>query len=134
MTVQEYFKDRFTYARGLQEWINKYFESVGFKPEYSFASDLAIADWMEGIDPNGVKETYNAIKSGFIDDYKAFTEAVMHINMLSWANDRLSRQGIKDREKWTEFYADLYMTARDDFYDRWEGDKEACSYYFQTTD
>ena len=132
MKVQEYFNDVFNYAYGVEEWIKKYFKSVNYEIEYTFASDLALVDWYGK--QEDVKETYQRIKNNWIDDYKAFTEAVMCINMLSWANDQLIKQGFDDREEWVEFYSELYYQARDDFYNKYENNEESCDYFFKTTD
>lgn len=132
MKVQEYFNDVFSYAYGIEEWIKKHFKSVNYKIEYTFASDLAIVDWYGKKEE--VNESYNRIKKSWIDDYKAFTEFVMCINMLSWANEQLIKQGFDDREEWVEFYSELYYQARDDFYEKYEDNEEACDYFFRTTD
>ena len=131
MKVQEYFNNVFAYAYGVEKWIKDYFKSVGFEPKYTFASDLAIADWLG---KDAVKDTYQRIKEDWIEDYRAFTEAVMEINMLSWANDQLINQGFEGREEWVTFYSDLYYQARNDFYEKYEGNEEACDYFFRTTD
>lgn len=132
MKVQEYFNDVFSYAYGIEAWIEKYFKSVNFELEYTFASHLAIVDWFGNKEE--VKESYNRIKNSWIDDYKAFTEVVMCVNMLSWANDQLLKHSFDDREEWVDFYSDLYYQARDDFYSKYENNKEACDYFFKCTD
>ena len=132
MKVQEYFNDEFSYAYSIEAWIEKYFKSVNFELEYTFASDLAIVDWFGNKEE--VKESYNSIKNSWIDDYKAFTEVVMCVNMLSWANDQLLKHSFDDREEWVDFYSDLYYQARDDFYSKYENNEEACNYFFKCTD
>ena len=132
MKVQEYFNDVFSYAYGIEAWIENYFKSVNFELEYTFASDLAIVDWFGNKEE--VKESYNRIKNSWIDDYKAFTQVVMCVNMLSWANDQLIKHCFDDREEWVDFYSDLYYQARDDFYSKYENNEEACNYFFKCTD
>ena len=132
MVIQDYFDNVFSYAFGVEKWIKDYFNEVGFNSEYTFASDLAMVDWYE--DKDEVKKTYNTIKNNWITSYKAFTEVVMCINLLSWANDKLKQQGFDDRDKWVDFYSELYYKARDDFYEKWGDNDEACSYFFTCTD
>ena len=76
------FKNVFTYSAGMQQWVNN---NLPAKPEYTFAGDFAIADWMEG--KSGVLETYNRVKKEWLNNYKAFTDAAVSINMLSWAHN-----------------------------------------------
>jgi hypothetical protein len=58
----------------------------------------------------------------------------MSINMLSWGNDQLRKQGIDEREPWIKVYSDLYYESRDKFYDLFKDDRKACDYFFETTD
>jgi hypothetical protein len=99
--------------------------------QYTFCADFAIADWLS---EDAVRDTFwKAIKS-WGDDYEAFTEIVLAINLLSWANDQLVKQGIADREKWVDFYSELYYDAKDEFYMRFDGNDEATKYFFNMTD
>jgi hypothetical protein len=133
MRVSEYFANVFSYAAGLEAWVQKYFNSIGsYKLKYTFVHDFAIADWCSGT--NGIRDTYNKLLKEYGKDYKAFTELVMSINMLSWANDTLTKQGIDDRDKFGIYYSDLYYESRDKFYDTFKGNTEACDYFFEMTD
>ena len=129
MRVQEGFKNVFSYAAGLEEWVNKQLFKGPLK--MTFVSDFAIADWF-GTD--AVKETYTRVKDEWLSDYKAFTEVVISLNMLSWANAALTEQGYDGREEIGRLYADMYYQARQDFYDKWENDREACDHFFDMTD
>jgi hypothetical protein len=132
MKAQEFFKDVHHYAAGMEEWCKKLYDKLcGGKLEYTFVSDFAIGDWY-GID--SAKETYSRVKKSWLADYKAFTEVVISLNLLAWANDQLSKQGIEDRDQFTEFYSELYYTARDDYYKHYKGDQEKCDYIFSMTD
>ena len=128
MKVQQKFQNVFSYAYGVEEWVNK---SLPNPLEYTFVSDFAIADWFSEED---VLDTYRRVKEQWLDDYMAFTEVVVAVNMLSWANDALIRQGFDDRERFVKLYSDLYYTARKDFYDKYEGNEEACNHFFEMTD
>jgi hypothetical protein len=124
------------YAGIAEIWVKKYFQSVGYKMGYTFVQDFAIADWDGGT--KDVNETYGRVKKEWIDNYKAFTEAVMSINMLAWFYDQLIKQGVEREdiscEEIMDFYSELYYKAREDFYNKYENDEEACHYFFETTD
>ena len=129
MKVQQGFTNVFSYAAGLEKWVN---DSLPLGPlKYTFVSDFAIADWFG---ENEVKETYERVKNEWLSDYKAFTEVVIALNMLSWANSALTDQGYEDRLRFGKLYANLYYTAREDFYDKYDGNEEACDHFFRMTD
>jgi len=128
MKVQQGFQNVFSYAYGVEDWVNK---SLPKPLEFTFASDFAIADWYG---ESEVLDTYERVKEAWLDDYKAFTEVVVAVNMLSWANDALTRQGYDDRERFVKLYSDLYYKARNDFYDKYEGNEQACNHFFEMTD
>ena len=129
MRVQDGFTNVFSYAAGLEDWVNK---SLPLGPlNYTFVSDFAIADWYG---KSEVKETYKRVKEQWLGDYKAFTEVVIALNMLSWANDALRKQGFDGRDEFISLYSDMYYKARDDFYGRYDGNEEACNYFFEMTD
>ena len=129
MRVQEKFANVFSYAAGLEKWVN---DCLPLGPlKYTFVSDFAIADWMGKDD---VEETYKRVKAGWLNDYKAFTEVVIALNMLSWANDALRKQGLDGRDEFVALYSDMYYKAKDDFYDKWRDNQEACDYFFDMTD
>lgn len=127
--LNESFKNVLTYSAGMQEWVNK---SLMIKPEYTFAMDFAVADWMEGI--AGVLKTYNKVKAEWLSNYKAFTEVVIAVNMLSWAHNQLKKQGFEGRDPFIELYSNLYHQSVNDFYDKYTDNEEATSYFFRMTD
>jgi hypothetical protein len=131
-TIYNSFKNPFTYAAGIEKWCKDfYYNTSGNELQYTFCADFAIADWLS---EDAVRDTFwKAIKS-WGDDYEAFTEIVLAINLLSWANDQLVKQGIADREKWVDFYSELYYDAKDEFYMRFDGNDEATKYFFNMTD
>lgn len=131
-TIYNSFKNQFTYAAGIEKWCKDFYDSAsGNELQYTFCADFAIADW---IGEDAVKETFKRVIKSWGNDYKAFTEIVLSINLLSWANDQLVKQGMTDREKWVEFYADLYYDAKDEFYAKYDNDDEATEYFFNMTD
>ena len=130
MRVQQGFTNVFSYAAGLEKWVN---DSLPYGPlKYTFVNDFAIADWVSG--KEGVEDTYRRVKEAWLGDYKAFTEVVVAINMLSWANNALKEQGYDGRDEFIELYSNLYYKARDDFYAKYEGNQEACDHFFEMTD
>lgn len=132
MKVHEFFKNVFSYANGIEQWCKNFLlNTSGTKLNYTFTHDFAIADWYGEAE---VKETYNRVKASWISDYKAFTEVAMSLNVLSWANNQLIKQGIEDREKYVELYSELWYKAKDDFYKKYENNEEACDYFFNMTD
>ena len=131
-TIYNSFKNQFTYAAGIEKWCKDFYDSAsGNELQYTFCADFAIADC---IGEDAVKETFKRVIKSWGYDYKAFTEIVLSINLLSWANDQLVKQGMTDREKWVEFYTDLYYDAKDEFYTKYDGNDEATDYFFEMTD
>ena len=113
----------------MEEWVNN---SLPLGPlNYTFVNDFAIADWYGTKD---VKETYDRVKKEWLSDYKAFTEVVIALNMLSWAHSALEKQGIDNRDEFVRLYADMYYKARADFYAQHEKNQNACDYFFEMTD
>lgn len=129
MRIQQGFNSVFSYAAGVEEWVNHQLPLGPLK--MTFASDFAIADWCGKDD---VLDTYKRVKDEWLSDYKAFTEVVIALNMLSWAHCALKDQGIDGRLPYIRLYADLYYQARHDFYDKYDGNEEACDYFFEMTD
>lgn len=132
MRVQQHFKNVNSYACGVEKWVKDFYKEVsGRTLTYTFPMDFAIADWY---DKASVIESYKRIKKTWIKDYKAFTEVVISLSYLSYANDQLRKQGFEDREKYIKLYAQLFEEARDDFYKFYEGNEEANDYFFEWTD
>ena len=132
MDIKERFNDVFRYAFSAEAWVKSYFASIGFECDHTFVSDLCIADWL-GND-SAVIDTYKKFVKEWGEDYKTFTEIVMCINLLSWFNNKLIDEGIEGREKWVDFYGDLYYTARGSFYEKFRNNEEACDWFFNCTD
>ena len=130
MKVQNGFKNVFTYAFGVEEWSRKFLPSYAWA--YTFVSDFAIADFTDGA--KAVIDTYKRVMESWASDYKALTEIVISLNVLSWANDCLREQGYEGRDRFIELYADLYYKAKDEFYNLYGEDKEKSQYFFEMTD
>lgn len=123
-TVQTTFKNVFTYSAGMEQWCKRAYKGSLM---YTFTNDFAIGDW-SGED--GVIDTYNRVKESWLNDYKAWTEVVIALNLLAWAHDQLKRQGIDDRDRFIELYSDLCEKARDEFKKKYENDMEARRHHF----
>ena len=128
--LKEGFKNVFTYSAGMEAWVNN---QLPYGPlEHTFAGDFAIADWMSGTE--GVMETYDRVKKEWLNNYKAFTDVVIAVNMLAWAHRQLKEQGFCGRDTFIQLYSNLYYQARSDFYDKWENDEQARRYFYEMTD
>ena len=99
--------------------------------QYSFANDFAIADW-RGV--SAVKDTYRVAITEHSDNYKALTEIVITLNLLSWAHDKLRKQGYDGREKFIALYVELYYKAKDHFYNVFAENDEAKRWFWEMTD
>ena len=131
-TIYNSFNNPLTYAAGIEKWCTDlYYNASGNRLQYTFCSDFAIADWMG---EDAVKDTFKRVIKSWGDDYKGFTEIAIAVNLLSWANDQLVKQGIADREKFVDLYSELYYDAKDKFYDKYHADNEATEYFFKMTD
>lgn len=130
MKLIDHFKNVFTYAYGVEAWAKKCLDT--FPWNYTFVADFAIADFMSGT--KGVNETYRRVMKSWERNYKALTEIVVSLNMLSWAHDALRKQGIDNREPFIELYSELYYKAKDRFYKLYGKDTEKCNYFFELTD
>ena len=132
MRLQEGFKNVFSYAAGMENWIKEaYNEIAGKNLTMTFPYDFAIADWYG---EKSVWDTYKNVRKQWLRDYKAFTEVAITLSYLSSANSQLSIQGYEDREKFIDLYSSLYYTARDNFYDYYKDNEEAKDWFFEWTD
>lgn len=127
-TVQSTFKNVLTYSTSMEQWCRDAYPGT---LEYTFTNDFAIGDWYG---EEGVRDTYKRVKESWLDDYKAWTEVVIALNLLAWAHDQLKRHGIDDRDRFIKLYSELYEEASDEFYKKYENNKEACHYYYEMTD
>ncbi len=128
-TLHESFKNVFTYSAGMEKWCKAFYQ--GGELEYTFVNDFAIADWYGAKD---VKETYNRVIKEWGKDYKAMTEIVVSLNLLSWAHEQLRKQGIEGRNEFIDLYIELYEKAMDLFHDTFKDNKKAQDYFFNKTD
>jgi len=45
MKLNEFFTNVLTYAAGMENWVDRHYEMTGYKREYTFVNDFAVADW-----------------------------------------------------------------------------------------
>lgn len=132
MNIRGGFKNVFSYGAGMENWVRGWFEKeLGYKMEYTFVYDFAVADWFGRQD---VIDTYNRVKESWLDNYKAFTEVAMSLSMLSNAHYQLRKQGYDGREAFVELYEDLFYKAKEDFYDKYVDNGDAQEWFFKMTD
>lgn len=127
-TIHSYFKNVFTYSAGIEDWARKAFPH---ELKFTFCQDLAIADWFG---EEGIRDTYNQVKESWLNDYKAWTEFEVALNLLAWAHNQLKKQGLDDQDKFIKLYSDLYTKASDEFYKKYKDNEEAIRYHFELTD
>lgn len=133
MKYQEKFKNVFHYAIYIGEIIKRtYNELSGRTLQYTFASDLATADWASG--EKGIKETYANVKKDWLGNYEAWTEFTIALNHLGWLNNDLAKAGYEGRNQLAMVYIKFYEKATDEFYKKYGKNKEACEHFFKMTD
>ena len=128
--LNQSFENVTIYAASMEQWVNDNFG--GGHLHYTFVGDFAIADWVGGKDE--VINTYKRIKDDWINDYKAFTEVVIALNMLAWAHLQLKKQDISGRDPFITLYSTLYNQAVSDFYEKYGKEEDKCDYFYQMTD
>ena len=113
-------------------WCEKNFERnlrEDYKRKTTFTADFSLAEWCVYLD--GKKALSNTLKNavqGWKDDYEYMAELVIALNMKSWEH------AARENNKFGELYADLYLFARDLYFDLFEGDDKATQYYFDYVD
>lgn len=128
MNIKDYFTNEISYAASIEEWCKNLYPK---ELEYTFAIDFAFADW-NGVD--GVKETFKRVKKEWINNLKAWTEIVITLNLLSWAHNQMKKQGFDDRDRFINLYSDLYYMATENFYEVYDDNEEAKTYFFNMID
>lgn len=131
MRLNEKFNNVFSYAAGVQTWVNNC-TGVDGGYKYSFAHDFAIADWVGGI--KAIRETWKRVFKEWKYDYKVVAEAVSQIAMMSCVHWRLKQDGVENRDVFIQAYQELYNAATGDFNKEYAENEEALDYLFYLTD
>ena len=113
-----------------------------FKPEYTFYSDLSIAEWCQIFakgDENAIEETYTEFIMQFGDNYKALTELILVLNHKLWSfHQKVDSNYLncdeKTRYQLEQLYTRLYNRAETYFFKRYERNQQAQQYYYRVTD
>ena len=99
------------------------------KREYTFTSDLSIAEWFLPIE--GIEATFDTIKRCLelcYDDFKAFGELVVTVNLKAWEH------AARKNESWSKWYSEMYYLLKDLYFEHFTGNEEAIDYYFEYVD
>lgn len=126
------FNNVFSYAAGIQKWVNKLFEMNGHEIKWSFAHDFAIADWTTG--ERGVRETMKRVREAYKDNYKAWAQAVAQLSAMADAHYQLKKQGVTDREAVIGYYHRIFDDERSRFNKRFASSTTAQDYLFELYD
>lgn len=117
----------FAIAMGYELGFENYSKEMsGYERKTTFVSDLVLAELVSGV--KGVKDTYKRVTKSWLSDLTYYTEFVMALNWLCWARYNEGKTEI------SKLYSDLFYEAKDALYNKFEGDKEAISYIFNTLD
>ena len=93
----------------------------GYKTKTTFWADLTIG---EAYGPDGVQDTYNRVKSAWVENYEYWTEFVLCLNHKIWEH-------YQTNEPLARLYDKLWREA-DEIAATWTG--EAAAHYFNVTD
>lgn len=116
----------FKYAAANEAAFEKYWNGLGHERKTTFFSDLSIA---ECYDADGIRDTYDRVMKSWMDNLAFITEFIVCLGLKSsqWCSQ-------KHGSTMSELYSELYYEAQDAFYKHYEGNEEACDYFFQMTD
>lgn len=126
-------------------WKSNLAEMTGWKPQYTFYSDFAIAEFCETYmrDRGAVVKTFRQVIKSWGSDYKALTEIIMVLNHKIWAFYGKDDAGVDARylgvskemgNNIAKVYNSLWEEAKKEFFKRFAKNEEATSYYFDVTD
>lgn len=107
--------------------IYEFWGEIGYKPCTTYWEDFTTADQFMYKEKNPIQDTYKRALEYAKTDYKVFTELVLVLNHKIW-------QWYKTDNNIGLIYNDLWKKAVDLFYKTFEGNEEAISYYYRTTD
>ena len=96
-----------------------------YQPLTTFQMDFTIADHF-GI--KAIKDTYKSALLYAKTNYKYFTELVVVLNHKIWQHWE------QHHDAYAKLYDTLWKEAREEFYNDFEDNDQACRYYFEITD
>ena len=97
----------------------------GAIPQFTFFTDFDIA---ANYGEAAVKDTYERVIAEWGDNYEAMTEVSICLNLLCWD---YYENGLNELSR---LFSDYYYKSKDFFYDTFEDNEKACTYYFEMTD
>lgn len=118
-------------------WFKENLKENGYECFTTFYSDITIAELMGGKD--AIKETIDSVMEEWITNINYITEFCMAFNWKSWEMyERIKKESDKDKKSFYSdlcmFYCEQYYDVRDKILSHYEKDKEALTYFFNTTD
>jgi len=116
-----------------------------WKPEYTFYSDFAIAEYCEVYmgDIGAIANTYNDVIESWGGSYKVLAEIVITLNHKIWAFYGDEKAGCDaqylgvSKDKGNQIgrvYDMLWKKAVEEYCKRYENDNDAMAYYYRVTD
>ena len=100
----------------------------GYKRKTTFFADFSIADYLLGVEPDAIEQTYkNAFKS-WRKDFEMWAEIVLVLNHKSWFWYENDEQDLSMK------YSDLYLQAKDVFWEEHGENQKAVDYWFEWID
>ena len=126
-------------------WKANLAEMTDWKPQYTFYSDFAIAEFCETYmrDRGAVVKTYKRVIKSWGSNYKALTEIIMVLNHKIWAFYGKDKAGVDARylgvskemgNNIARVYNQLWENAKAEFFKRFKDNEEAMSYFYEVTD
>ena len=115
----------FDYVAQEEQYFRQVAASLGYAPFTTFYKDLSIAECWGA---SGIMETFERVSKEWLGKYKFWTEFALCLNWKSW------EMADRGNHEISALYADLWYKARDMFYDKYTGNDEATSYFFEVTD
>lgn len=107
--------------------IYEFWDEIGYTPCTTYWKDFSIADQFMYKEKNPIQDTYKRALEYAKTDYKVFTELVLVLNHKIW-------QWYETDNNIGLIYNDLWRKAVNLFYETFENNEEAISYYYRTTD
>ena len=116
----------FHYAAQSQHCQELRLEENGHEREFTFMSDLSIAEWCGGT--GAVLETTSRVMKEWKNNEHAMAEFVLSVNWKAW------EMHARKKNVWSIFYSVLYEVVRDLVYDYYEGNDEKVGYVYDYLD
>lgn len=131
-SLTQSFTNVYSYAAGIQKWVNGLFKMNNHEIRWSFAHDFAIADWVSG--ERGVRETMERVREAYKDNYKALAQAVAQLSAMADAHYQLKKQGVTGRDAVIDYYHKIFDDERSRYYKHFAENEEAQDYLFELSD